>query len=159
MANTKKQAQIEKWKEKGIEWCANALWEARNRCIDHHRYSASKHREEAGEWEEWKTLNRRNSELANALLENGIRPEKLRITYKFSWCECAECWNDEVDCDECDSQQTEIVTKSMSLYSYTITDGFMDGLLADFNTLENLELLKVVNAKTGEIIGEWDANG
>lgn len=156
---TSKQEQIEKWKEKGIEWCANALWEARKRCTEHHSYGAREHCEEVGEWEEWKTLDRRNSELANALLENGIRPEKLRITYKFSWCECNDCWNEDVDCDECSCNQTEIVTKNMSLYSYTITDGFMDGLLADFNTLENLELLKVVNAKTGEIIGEWDANG
>lgn len=147
---------IAEWMKKEPIWLAEQLWSARK--------NAKNAREEVSEYREklWK-LERQNDSvneiqeankiMADVLEQNGIRPTRLRLTYIFH--DCDNCKYDEDDwyvCDNCDEEKEYV--ESISFYTYKVHDGFLEGITSQFKE-EEYELVKLVDERTGEVIGEW----
>lgn len=161
---------LEEWEGKGVEWCANQLWNAR-RELEKTRRAKTWEREQR--WREQAKYNidywavkRANENMADVLEKNGIRPTKLRITYYEADCEnCPSngSENGEWDCYGCGEEfdgyaiyeRQKIYTADIAFYTYMISGSKLEGITAQFENME-YHLIKVVDERTGEIIGEWD---
>lgn len=159
---------IEEWTRKGAEWCATQLWNARKALSDEReRYRKLRH-ERAESDVNYYILEQSNEIMARVLADNGIRPARLRITYLD--CDCLHCpdngdiyGEDAWDCAGCGTKidgetwrkREAEVTESLAFYTYTIDGGYLRGVTSLFEEKE-YDLLKIVDERTGEIIGEWE---
>lgn len=156
---TPKQEQFEKWKKKGIEWCLERLWVARNENKDarknvseaYHKISQLRAENDIGFY----VMKRANELMAKVLKEHGIFPTKLRLTFIEKDCELwqSEGWCENW-CEDCGIEPKTYI-KEMSFYTYSIEENVLCGITADFKE-KQYDLLKAVDVKTGEVIGEWN---
>lgn len=163
---------IEDWAQKGAEWCATQLWNARKALSDERdkskRYYLERNHARAERNVNDHILKQSNEIMARVLADNGIRPTRLRITYLD--CDCFHCPNngniygeDAWDCAGCGEEingeiwrEREVeVTESLAFYTYTISGGYLRGITSLFEEKE-YDLLKIVDERTGEVIGEWE---
>lgn len=165
-----KAEQIEQFKQKGLEWCAEKLYIARKErdaCeAGRKRYQTEcwQLRHEAKETEMLKCVNHR---IAKLLEENGVRPVRLRITYKD--CDCEHCENngniygeDAWDCQGCGEEvdgeiwrNKEItVTETEPFYSYQLSGNKLAGITGNFESNDYSEVIKVVDLSTNEVLFE-----
>lgn len=157
MMNENKQEIKKEWVDKGAEWCAERLWEARKKLTklrDELRYS---------EKQRWSNnvmdahsrylLKDANENLATVLEHNGIRPTPLRVTYIGRNKDFCENCDDHfcIDCEEGLEKRTE----SMRFYTYFLADDKLSGITSKFEYVRNLEVIKITDERTGEIIAEW----
>lgn len=158
MMKENKQEIKKEWVDKGSEWCAERLWEARN--------NLTKVRNELREERDkrWSDnvidfhsrylLKDANENLATVLEHNGIRPTLLRVTYigrDKAFCE--EC-DEDFFCEDC-KEGLETRTESMSFYTYLLAGDKLSGITSKFEHVKNLEVIKITDERTGEIIAEW----
>lgn len=162
MAKLSKSEQISEWKEKGIDWLANRLWEARNRnkelektnkCVRQNALSIR------GLWQ----VENINRNLASLFSKVGMKPTLLTVYYTEKTCDGCPDWHDEgngdgycVDPDpawECYYSENKII-ESISFYDYRIKGDVLSGVLTDFNDKE-IEVVKVVVKDTGEILCDF----
>lgn len=176
-----KKEQIAEWTQKGAEWCATQLYEARRYLTKERRKNTEIHKElkhlEAQSMVDNDILRHSNKIMSEVLEENGIRPTRLRITYLCrdcdhcdygEWddddheCHCSEIgWYNFPNCDELIGGDIvrgaeKAVTESIAFYTYKIDNGFLSGITGLFEHKYGYDLVKVVDEKTGEIIGEWE---
>lgn len=157
MSDKERYEAIQKWVTKEPIWLAEQLWSARK--------NAKNARKEANEYREkvWKLerendsvseIQEANKSMAYVLEKNGIRPTKLRLTYIDHDCET--CKNDHYDCwyerGECENEKEYV--ESISFYTYKVEEGFLEGITSQFKEGE-YDLVKLVDERTGEVIGEW----
>ena len=159
---TEKQELINKYKEKGLEWCALRLYECRNNCkdkkeqIDLYRNERARLRREVKIAE---LIKHKNLNLAKVLEENGITPYKLTVYYKDTFCGypsegCPyihECW----PCEDCSNLKTSNIIEKTSWWVYKVTDGCITGIASNFES-KQLECQKIINESTGEILFTLD---
>lgn len=167
-----KKSKIAEWTAKGTEWCAKQLWEARkvNQRTENEKQVWK--RKAMHSWSQQKVdvylLEAANANMANVLRENGIKPTRLRVTYISRDCDNCECkpedgyesdvcfncgdiWNGRPHWEE-ESEHIE----SISFYTYSINNGYLSGITSQFNSVRDYYLRKVVDERTGEVIGEWE---
>lgn len=154
--NIDRKEKIQEWQAKGAEWCAVQLWATREQLAKEKEAKRQLHgklMERIFESESQYLLAHENLCMATVLQENGIRPVKLRLTYLYRDCEqCSASYGNEPTCEfyECDSE--EKVIESVSLYTYSIDGkGNLKGITSQFK-VENYNLLKAVDERTGEVI-------
>lgn len=157
--NKERKAQIEEWKAKGAEWCAAQLYSAREQLSKEKERRRSEHEKSMKNIFDSHfryPLEKANECMATVLQENGIRPVRLRLTYKYSDCDsCHESYGEEAPCAYGYCNQTETVTESVGLYTCFIDgSGTLEGITSQFET-EKFDLLKAVDERTGEVIYEF----
>lgn len=157
--NFNRKAEIENFTKKGVDWCAEKLYEARRnnkKAIEDMRRSIKLmevDKEHVGDL----LLREANRNMAKLLGENGIKPTKLIVTYidkRCDDCECDEC--DDCEYEYLDEEESHAIEAVLSVAFYDFwTDGStLHGISATFEDLEFQNLLKVIYAKTGEVIFE-----
>ena len=163
--NKERKLKIEEWTRKGAEWCAAQLWNARKALSDEREHYRKLRHEIAESNVDYYILEQSNEIMARVLADNGIRPARLRITYLD--CDCLHCpdnYEEEAwDCAGCGVEidgeiwrKHEVeVTESLAFYTYTIDGGYLRGVTSLFEEKE-YDLLKIVDERTGEVIGEWE---
>ena len=170
--NKNKAGQISEWIGKGAEWCANQLYLARMQRSEAYERNRNLEKEvrtlRSRVHNDLYILERANKIMADVLGENGIRPTRLRITYLDTDCVHCPCRGSEDgegwDCLGCGEEvngtiirETEKeVTESIAFYTYKIDDGMLQGITSHFEESEQYDLLKAVDEKTGEVLGEWE---
>lgn len=154
--NTTKAEKIEQWKEKGVDWLCTQLWNARTQCHNARietQHAEANYRSARAEISAAREVTRINENLAKVLEQNGIRPTRLRLTYMSCGAETHDYCDG--DCDGCRDYIKS--TGTYSYYDYDISEGkyqsavIISGITAEFKRL-NLDVLKVVDERTGEVI-------
>lgn len=170
MANDmSRSVKINEFKSKGLEWCATKLFYARkeNESLRNNKqiYKNETYqlRHEASECRVVKAINAR---MANLLIENGIRPVRLRITYKD--CDCEHCENNgeiegqEWNCYGCGEENDDgevfrekeiIITTTESFYSYELAGNKLAGITGLFEA-KDYDVIKVVDMNTNDVLYE-----
>ena len=165
MAKTKlsKSEQISEWKEKGIDWLANRLWEAKQG-NEELRQENERVRHDALSSQGWWKVNVINMNLASLFSKVGMKPTLLTVYYTEKTCDECPWWHDEGDGDcycedppwngneDCGSEIKIIET--ISFYDYRIKGDVLSGVLTDFNDKE-IKVVKVVAKDTGEILCDF----
>lgn len=155
-----KQEKIAEWKAKGIDWLANQLWQQRNNHIDmNKRYGQLESRlwHVKAENEVVEIIKQQNFNIARILEESGIKPTKLRITYQEKDCHDCEdydgqdCVSDFPDYECCPKKR---IVQTVSFYAYRVDAGVLTGIVSDFKTRNEYDVLKIVDERTGE--GIWE---
>lgn len=153
-----KKIKLEEWKGKGVDWLAITLWNTRRELEKAKSnigfYRQKSFREQARNDVDYYVVEKANEAMADALISNGIRPTKLRITYEGRDCDNCDVKEEEGawECFECEPNQT--YTTTLAFYTYLISGRTLEGITAQFEQVE-YDLIKVVDERTGEIIGEW----
>ncbi len=165
-----KTEKIEYYKGKGLDWCAEQLWNAKEAAQTEREYGKRLRNENYAlrhEAEEAKLLKKVNVRIAKLLEENGIRPVRLRITYKD--CDCKHCENngyiygeDAWDCQGCGEEidgeiwrNKEItVTETEPFYSYQLSGNKLAGITGTFEANDYSEVIKIVDLSTNEVLFE-----
>ena len=156
--NKERAEAIREWSEKGAEWCATQLWNARKKAADAGQAIKMYQREawkERGERNFAYQIKKDNEHLKEILEENGIRPKKLRVYYRDA--DCPNCENNpenggEWDCAYCEDDSRQMV-ESISWYTYKIDDGYITGITSAFKS-EDYECYKITDENTGEVLYE-----
>lgn len=146
MNNKDKGKQIAEWTAKGAEWCAKKLYETRRTCDDLRGrvncLSADK--------DKLSMLEDANEAMAKVMKERGVKPRLLEVTYRDDHiCDGYDCEN-----DECDFCKDAMRTKTMSFYTYDISDGWLTGITAKFEDMDYL-VKKVIDLTTNRVIYEY----
>ncbi len=167
-----RKGKIAEWTAKGAEWCAKQLWEARkanHRTAEHKRqWKNEAMRAWAQQNVDVHVLERANKNMVEVLEKNGIRPIPLRVTYLDR--NCADCeygpeWgSDEFNCWNCGEvyggrphwEEEKEWTRSISFYTYCIDGEYLSGITSQFDEVDGYFLKKIVDERTGEVIGEWE---
>ena len=156
--NATKAEKIEQWKEKGIDWLCSQLWNARTQCHNARietRHAEANYRSARAEISAAREVLQINENLARVLEQNGIRPTRLRLTYTSCGADIDTYDCCDGDCDICRAYIKG--TGTYSFYDYDISEGkyqsavTITGITAKFKQL-NLNVLKVVDERTGEVI-------
>ena len=96
-----------------------------------------------------------NQNLAKLLETMSIRPTLLRVYYTTTECTSpyGECemfeWND--DCKGCNYFKCTKNIKTLSFYTYDVTDAWLNGICSDFET-HKIFVDKIEDANTGKLI-------
>lgn len=167
--NMSKSDKVCEFMSKGVEWCAAKLYDAREeneslrREVQRYRNQVYQENHELEECEIVKAINMR---MANLLIENGIRPVRLRITYKD--CDCVHCENNgniegqQWNCYGCGSElyngevirEKEIViTTTESFYSYELAGNKLAGITGLFEA-KDYDVIKVIDMNTNDVLYE-----
>lgn len=146
--------------DKTPEWLIKQLFEARYRLhkekdaiyrMSRNYYIHSAHDAEEG------FIRQTNRRLADVLQRNGIRPRKLEITYRESYC---RPYRDSLDdefcqdplCEVCDGFITGDFIETFEVYDFVISDeGRFEAFDYKLQDVER-EVTKVVDAETGRVI-------
>jgi len=145
--------------EKSPEWLIKQLFEERYRVHEaKERVEQLAHecyRRDA-RYDEDKLLREANARLGEVLQMNGIRPKRLEITYRETYCrpqsEFADFECFEHDCDICNELITGDFIETFSVYDYEISDtGILEAIDYKMQGVER-EAIKVVDVETGRII-------
>lgn len=145
--------------EKSPEWLIKQLFEARYKLHEaNENYERAVHeayRHDA-RYDEDKLLREANARLADVLQLNGIRPKRLEITYRETYCRQLSVYSEyiceESACDICDECVTGTFIESFSVYDYAISDeGVLEAIDYKMQGVER-EVIKVVDVETGRII-------
>lgn len=170
MANDmSKSVKINEFKSKGVDWCASKLYDARK---ENEALRASEHRHQIElyqsrhEKDEVNTLKTINNRMAQLLIENGIRPVRLRITYRDRDCEHCENYDDRddinFDCMGCGQEYSDgrvyynneiITTTTEPFYSYELSGNKLAGITGLFQS-KNYNVVKVVDLNTNDVLFE-----
>ena len=147
---------IAAWKEKGLDWLCNQLWNARIACKkakSYERIVNNKMAEMQADIAVARTIKKVNSNLSKILHINGIRPTRLRLTYYC--CDADDHDTCDGDCDGCRDYKKAIGV--YSFYDYEISpekyglDYCINGITADFVGF-CMTVEKVIVEDTGEIL-------
>lgn len=153
----------EEWMNKSKEWLVSRLAEARRNLYQKDQ------REKARKYMAYRStidcsiLETANANMAKILEANGIKPKTLEVTYLYRDCdECnysytqngKEWYCDYGFCEKCHFSKC---IETISFYSYSIDadNGFMQGIISSFKSLDTedwLEVERVVDLETGRII-------
>ena len=161
MMKENKQEIKKEWMDKGPEWCAEKLWEARNNLTKlRNELRSARCRvwsDNVMDFHSRHFLKEANENLAAVLEHNGIRPTPLRVTYIGRDTDFCENCDDPfcIDCEEGLEKRTE----SMSFYTYFLADDKLSGITSKFEYVKNLDVIKITDERTGEIIAEWSFEG
>ena len=162
MMKENKQEIKKEWMDKGPEWCAENLWKARKELTKVRNYLRTERNlrwRDAVNFHSMDWLKDANENLATVLEHNGIRPTPLRVTYiGRDKAVCKECYDEHCFCDECE-EGLETRTESMSFYTYLLTDDKLSGITSKFEYVRNVDVIKITDERTGEIIAEWSFEG
>lgn len=161
-----KKLKLEEYKDKGLEWCAKTLLATKEEAAGLRAQLKTVEREKRQENTDYFALKEANDAMAEVLEKNGIRPTRLRITYIETDCENCPFYSDEDDERDCwgcgETYRGSIVrgkekicTQGVGFYTYLIDGNFLKGITAQFENVE-YDLIKVVDERTGEVIGEWE---
>lgn len=150
---TTKKEKIKEWEEKGVEWCAARLWEAREMNKKYEREIKILNYEKFTHID--REVEKTNTILMHTLEENGIRPIPLRIEYYENECEYItdDCPYDYIPCEECNNYKTHHYIGRVTFYSYKIDNGLLTGITSDF-TEKDFYVYKVTDERTGEVFYE-----
>lgn len=171
MANDmRKKAKVEEFMSKGVKWCAEKLYIARRENESLRQSEYRRHLEnykQSHEAEECKVVKAINERMATLLIENGIRPVRLRITYRDCDCEhcenngniegqewgCYFCGTDEYGDGEIFREKEIIITTTESFYSYELAGNKLAGITGLFEA-KDYDVIKVVDINTNEVLYE-----
>ena len=154
-----KQKQIQEWQERGAEWCAKRLWEARNRISVLERARYERYYSDAEETVDMHTLCNANRRLAQALKAEGVKPQRLIIIFKDGGCidESNEndCWIMlGKECTGCKYYKEWQSTRTLTFYTWEINEGMLNGITKEFEDL-SFEVVSVIDEKTKTVL--WQA--
>lgn len=155
---------LAEWEARGARWCAEQLWNAKKRIEDikEEKRLGIEHRidDDIKAWN-YDVVKKANYTLKCVLEEAGIFPTKLTLFYRGTYCEkCpsnSENGGDEDSCGYCNTETMPpvIIVKTLSFYTYKITDGDIEGITTNFEDgVSRYECFKIVNEKTGEVLYE-----
>lgn len=145
--------------DKSPEWLIKQLFVARCRAHEaKNRVDKLLHEfyRRESRYDEDKLLREANARLADVLQLNGIRPKKLEITYRETYCRQLSVYSEyiceESECDICDECVTGTFIESFSVYDYAISDeGVLNAIDYKMQGVER-EVIKVVDVETGRVI-------
>lgn len=147
---------IDEWKDKGAEWCATKLWEARRNCQElRTRLDSYSRRARCGDFAD-DELRMANNRLAEVMRKEGIVPHRLIVTFKDDVCTSDEYCNPdclEDGCLDCQFLDERVCVETFSFYTWAIADKQLTGIT---RRLEDkcLEAIKVVDEKTMTVLYE-----
>ena len=150
----KKEKLFAEWSQKGTDWIMNKLWsERKNNNKDFYRYCHEINPIVVDEM-----IANVNANMSKVLMDEGVRPKKLIVTYKTENCELCGYFNGEY-CELGDDYEelceTKEVTRTFSFYSFEIDNGYMKAITNRFeNTI--LQVLKVTDYVTNEVLYEFN---
>lgn len=152
--DVKKMQKVSEYLQKGVEWCANQLWNARreNNTL---REDMEKLRRECFRNEITLRMSEAYKEsnylMHDVLVYHHIFPTKLTLHFRENDCEgCYEETTEE--CFYCEPPQKEIV-ETAYLYTVRIENGYLEGITSEFKR-KGVDCFKIVNTDTGEILYE-----
>lgn len=162
MAKLSKSEQIREWKEKGVDWLVNRLWEAKKRNEELRKENERVRHDALSSRGYWK-VEEINRNLAFLFAKVGMKPTLLTVYYTEETCDGCPDWHDEGNgdgyCDDscpswdCYYAENKII-ETISFYDYRIKGDVLSGVLTDFNDKE-IEVVKVVAKDTGEILCDF----
>ena len=161
MINEREQKEkcFEEWSKKGTDWLVRQLWVARKSVDYYRRYRGL----DANEIRIDEEINRINENMAEVMIESGIRPRKLIVTYQTTNCQgCEYSHFGEDGCQDpfaypysCEFKTT---TRTISFYGFKIDNGYLDGITSKFKDV-HLDVLRVIDDVSNEIIFEYKEEG
>ena len=160
-AKLSKSEQIGEWKEKGIDWLVNRLWEAR-KCNEELKQLNAKVRHDALSIRGYWKVEEINRNLAYLFSKVGMKPTLLTVYYTEKTCDGCPDWHvdgedgyceDSFPSWDCYYSENKII-ETISVYDYRMKGDVLSGVLTDFNDKE-IEVVKVVAKDTGEILCDF----
>lgn len=144
---------IHQWKQKGLDWCAEQLWNARHdRSVLHKELKNERFLSRGSRFAD-ETLKQANSKLVTLLKKEGVKPQRLIVEFKDGSCgdNAIECW--ESSCDECPYFEEWTRVETFAFYSWDITGNMLRGITKALED-EQLEVVRIIDSDTGTTLFE-----